>query len=148
MSDLSTQNDGFLGWDDEIDEDGQEFHLFEPGNYDFEVKKFEKGISKTDGAPMAILTIAITDGTYVNTVTERIPLKQSVKWKIASFFRSVGMKKHGETCKMDWPGSIGKKGRCAVVQETYKKKNGDDGTINRIDKFFDPVTDGDDDVPW
>ena len=64
-------------------------------------------------------------------------LYRTVEWKIAAFFRSIGQKKHGEKLAMDWNKVIGAKGRCHVKQRDYTNNNGEERTVNDIDKFYD-----------
>ena len=53
-------NDIALSWDDEIENDGSYFTLLDEGDYDFVVKKFERGrfdgSDKISACPKAILT--------------------------------------------------------------------------------------------
>lgn len=145
--------DEYLKWDDVID-DGQEFTLLEPGEYDFEVIDFERIRSKKDPQlAIAKVVINVTDGYRGQKITEYFALKKSVIFKIASFFRSIGLKKHGENLKMNWEGTIGRKGRCNVKLEPYINKQGEEKKSNKIDEFLDPLDpiekeiNGDDDLP-
>lgn len=125
-------------WDEEIEDDGAGFILFEPGKYDFRVKAFERGETKRGDAKMAILEIELSDGNgNKTTIKDYIVLKRSVEWKISSFFRALGMKKHGEKIKMDWNGSVGKTGRCEVIVEEYTGNDGKTYKNNKINKYFD-----------
>lgn len=134
-------NNDFLDWDSVID-DGEEFTTLEPGEYDFTVKKFERGRT-TRGAKLAIVTLEVTDGTKRAVVTDRIALQGNTIWKISSYFRSLGMKKHGEKIKMDFEGSVGKSGRCTIFVDEYQNKNGGISQSNKIDQYLDPPDDFD-----
>lgn len=131
-----------LDWDEEID-DGEEFikpYIFEPGDYDFKVVKFERGIS-SNGNNQAILDIEITDGEHKAIIKDWITLTNRTIWKIASFFRSIGLKKHGEKTKMRWKESVGKTGRCTLKQDEATSKKGTTYTVNAIEAYLDPVED-------
>lgn len=83
----------FFSWDDELDTDVDEYPILMPGTYPYEVKKVETGTwdkpGKMDGCPYAELTLLIDD--KVQT-TERLWLKEDLKFKIAEFLTSVSMK--------------------------------------------------------
>ena len=140
-------NNEEFDWDDEIQEDSQ-FTLLEPGDYDFTVTNFERGVSKA-GNKKATLSLDVTDGVRSTKITDDISLLKTAEWKISEFFRSVGLKKHGEKLKMRWNDCVGLSGRCTVSIREYDKKDGSTGKINNIDTYLDPVsTPSTDEVPW
>mgnify|MGYP003299918704 CR=1 FL=1 len=59
-----------------------------------------------------------------------------MEWKISEFFRSIGMKKEGQTVRMAWNEIVGKKGRCHVKQVKGAGQNAD-RVYNNISKFHD-----------
>lgn len=128
-----------LDWEVEID-DGSEFEyvVFEPGDYDFTVKSFERGIAKESGNNMAILELEITDGERKAIVKDWIVLTNKTIWKIASFFRSIGMKKKGKNFTTKWKETVGKTGRCTLTQEDKESQKGKTYKINKIDAYLDP----------
>lgn len=131
-----------LSWDDEIDDgDEQERVLFEPGDYDFKVKEFKRSMTKSTGNNMAELDIEVTDGNKKAVIKDWIVLTNKTVWKIASFFRSIGLKKHGEKIQMKWKESVGKTGRCTLAQEERESKNGNTYLVNTIYSYNDPVED-------
>ena len=135
-------NDIALSWDDEIESDGSDFTLLDEGDYDFVVKKFERGrfdgSDKMSACPKAILTLQVGDGENQTTVIENLFLNRKAEWKISSFFRSIGLKKHGEKLRMDWNKVVGASGRCRVfVDEFESNKTGKVLKNNKIDKFYD-----------
>lgn len=132
-------------WDDEIEVDSQ-FVLLEPGDYDFTVTKFERGRSKK-GNKKAILTLLVSDGNRKTTIRDDISMLKTAEWKISEFFRSVGLKKHGEKLKMRWNEVTGLTGRCSVSQREYENKNGNMVKTNDIERYLDPIID-DDGVDW
>ena len=135
-------NDIALSWDDEIENDGSDFTLLDEGDYDFVVKKFERGrfdgSDKMSACPKAILTLQVGDGENQTTIIENLFLNRKAEWKISSFFRSIGLKKHGEKLRMDWNKVVGASGRCRVyVDEFESNKSGKKLKNNKIDKFYD-----------
>ena len=146
MNNLNWRNKGMadiiekeLGWDDEISNDDREFAVLPEGDYRFTVEKFERGRSKGSGklppCNMAILTLRVTslDGSSASTVTDYLVLHSKVEWKISSFFRAVGLKKHGEPLRMEWSKVYGSSGRLKLIVE-----HGDNRDFNKVDKYYDP----------
>lgn len=132
-------------WDDEIQEDSQ-FTLLEPGNYDYKVTDFKRGVSR-NGNKKAELTLEVGDKNHKTIIKDNISLLKTAEWKISEFFRSVGLKKHGEKLKMRWNDVTGLTGRCSVTQREYEKKDGSTGRINDIERYLDPVKEVED-VDW
>lgn len=140
-------------WEDEIVNDGEdkEFIVLEPGEYAFEVNKFERSTytpsanAKTPACKMALVTIKISTKEGDCYIVDKFPMASTMEWKISSFFRSIGMKKHGEPIKIDWEGAIGKTGICKVTKTEGTKKDG--VFFNNIDRYVDPraTTEGGDD---
>lgn len=133
-----------LGWEEEIENDGNDFFLLDEGVYPFKVTKFERGRStgkgKLPACNMAILTIRIDDQT---TITENLILHSKLEWKLCQFFASIGLRKHGEKMRMNWGKVPGATGRCKIIVEDYLDKNGDPRQKNSIEKFIDPIEQGD-----
>ena len=81
-------------------------------------------------------------------------LYRTLEWKIASFFRCIGQKKHGEKVVMDWNKVVGARGKAHIKPRTYTK-DGEERQVNDVDRFLDydpsvaftPVAD-DPDLPW
>lgn len=131
-----------LGWDDSISNDESEFQPLPEGDYTFTVTKFERGRStgkgKLPACNMAILTLQIEGGGRTVTVTEKLVLHSSLEWKLSSFFRSIGQKKHGERLCPRWNEVVGSKGRCRVYIDKYVGNDGKEHQNNKIDKYLDP----------
>lgn len=129
-------SNGRLEWDDFIQDDG-EFTLLPEGDYDFTVKEFTRGTSR-NGDNMAILKLEVKGADGATTmITENIVLLQNTIWKISSFLRSVGLKKHGERVRMRFKESVGLSGRCHVIQDEYIDTHGKKRTNNKIDQYYD-----------
>lgn len=137
-------------WDDEIQDDGAQksFVTLEEGDYDFEVTKFERGHytpkagAKTPACNQANITLKIETSEGDCYITESFPLASSMEWKISAFFRSVGLKKHGEKLKMKWNESIGLKGKAHITKTTGNKDN---VFFNNVGYYIDPVAKAEDD---
>ena len=131
-----------MGWDDEIQEDGQDFLVLEEGDYNFTVTNMERSMSSGSGkipaSNMAKLTLSVEagDGKTASCNTNII-LYRTLEWKISQFFRSIGQKKDGEKVRMDWGKVIGSVGRAHFKPRTYKNKNGEDRQTNEVDYFID-----------
>lgn len=137
----AVQNNGALGWDDEIQQENS-FVILPAGDYRFEILKFERshfdGNEKISSCPKAIVTFKIfaPDGT-ITEVKENYLLHDDMKWKLCEFFSGVGMQKKDEKIRMCWTSElIGKTGICKVVVRKYKNRNGEDREINNIEKLY------------
>lgn len=137
-------------WDDEIQDDGEQkvFVTLEEGDYDFEVTKFERGHytpkanAKTPACNQANMTLKIHTDNGDCFITENFPLASTMEWKISAFFRSIGLKKHGEKLQMKWTDAIGLKGKAHITKTAGKKEN---TFFNNVGYFIDPVAKGEDD---
>lgn len=123
-------------WDSEIESDGQEYITVEPGDYVFTVKSVERkqfpGSDKMPACNMVQVNGEIPTPKGPATFRENLYLTKRNEWKLSGYFRCLGMKKHGEKLRMDFPGSIGRKGYAKFVNRVY---NGN--TYNQVDKFYD-----------
>ena len=140
---MAYDNDFFeYGWEDMITDEGSEWIPLPEGDYDFTVKKVERaryqGSDKMPPCNMAKVTVNVTGEAGSAEITENLFLCNKLEWKLSQFFLSIGLKKHGEPLKMNWPAAIGRTGRCRVYIDSYVKKNGSQGQSNKIDKFLPP----------
>ena len=126
-----------IGWDDTIQEDGQEFILLEEGDYNFTVTNFERGRfpggQKIPACNKASITVQIETEAGLTLIKFDLLLYRSV----SSFFRCIGQKKHGEKLTMDWNKVVGSKGRAHVTQRKYTNNYGEEKTVNDIGRFID-----------
>lgn len=140
-------NNGYeLGWDAEIENEGQEFVVAEPGDYDFVVTGFERarfaGSDKMPPCNQAKLTIKLDDvpgaaGECI--VKHNLFLHSKTEWKLCEFFTAIGQRKKGQRVSMNWNAVIGARGRCKVSKRSFKSKNtGEELWTNDIDKFYAP----------
>ena len=134
-------DNNLLGWDDEIESDGQEFVLLPEGDYNFRVTNFERGTfsggQKIPACNKATITIQVTTPEGIASIRFDLLMYKTVEWKISAFFRCFGQKKSGEKMKMDWNKVIGSKGRAKIKQRTYTTQSGEERTINDIERFYD-----------
>lgn len=137
----------FLSWDSEITKDTPEFILLPEGDYNFVVQGLEKQIYSGNstkipaGCPVAELSIVIMSDQGNTSVKDRLFLSTNMEWKLSSFFRSLGLKNHGESVKMPWDKVIGAEGRAHVIQEKWiSNKDGSEKVSNRIGSYLDNTT--------
>lgn len=131
-----------LGWDDAIENDGEEYVTLDPGEYEFTITGFERkrweGSAKVPPCNMAELKLKVYDPVQGSaTVTERLYLHSKFEWKLCQFFTAIGQRKKGEKLNPRWGEVLGATGRCAVVVNEYEK-DGSKRTNNRVDKWLEP----------
>ena len=131
-------------WDDTIEDDGNGgFVTLEEGDYDFEVHKFERAYyqpSATSTLPacnMAVLTLKVKTADGDAYITDNLQLCSKMEWKLSAFFRSIGLKKHGEKLVMKWDKVPGCKGRARISKTEGSKKPG--VFFNNVDYYIDPA---------
>lgn len=140
---MTTENtDGVLGWDDTIENDG-EFIVIPDGIYQFKVVKLERsrfaGSSKLPACPQANVTIEVFNDKGVGTtMEERLRLHSKMEWILCAFFRSIGLRKKDEPLQMKWDSIVGEGGYVEIGHRTFRGDNGDDITINQVNKWLPP----------
>ena len=134
-----------LEWDDTIEKDSA-FVLLPEGDYDFTVKSFERGRyepgpnAKLPPSKQATLTLEVTDGVQTATVTHRLFLHSRCEGMLCEFFLAIGLRKHGEPLKMNWPAVPGAKGRCKIgIRKWTNSKTGEEMQGNEVKRFLEPV---------
>lgn len=153
-----------MDWDDSIENDGQEFIILDEGDYNFTVTDFERGrfpgSAKIPACNKATLTLNVKTDSGTAFIKTGLILYRSLEWRISSFFRSIGQKKHGERLVMNWNRVVGSIGRAHFKPRTYIGNDGQERKANDVAYFIDydeknfPVTDGfmevsdDDDLPF
>ena len=153
---MATDN-RIMDWDDIIENDGQEFVVLPEGDYTFTVTNFERGrfpgSAKIPACNKATISISIDNDKGIATSRFDLILYRTLEWKIASFFRCIGQKKHGEKVAMNWNDIVGARGRAHIRPRIYIK-DGEERQVNDVEHFYDydasaaltPVNDPD--VPW
>ena len=128
-------NNAVMDWNDVIEDDGQEFVLLEEGDYNFKVTNFERGhfpgSAKLPACNKATLTLE------VDTREHDLLLCRNLEWRISSFFRCIGQKKHGERLVMDWNKVVGSQGRARFKVRNYTNRDGEQRQTNDLDRFYD-----------
>lgn len=136
---MATDN-RIMDWDDVIQDDGQEFVVVPEGDYTFTVTGFERGrfpgSAKIPACNKATISISIDNDKGVANARFDLILYRTLEWKIASFFRCIGQKKHGEKVVMNWNGIVGARGKAHIKPRTYTK-DGEERQVNDVDRFYD-----------
>ncbi len=136
--------DGYeLGWDAEIENEGQEFVVAEDGDYGFTVIGFERGrfegSKKMPPCNQAKLSIKLDMPGGENCVIKHnLFLHTKTEWKLCEFFTAIGQRKHGQKTAMNWNAVNGAHGRCRVSKRSFVSKEGKTIWTNDIDKFYEP----------
>lgn len=144
------ENDGYeLGWDAEIENEGQDFVVAEDGDYDFTVTGFERarfaGSKKMPPCNQAKLSIKLDMPNGENCIIKHnLFLHTKTEWKLCEFFTAIGQRKHGQRVSMNWNAVNGARGRCKVSKRSFVSKDGKTLWTNDIDKFYDPAENGSD----
>ena len=141
---MATKKDiNVLDWDSTIEEDGSGFVLLPDGDYDFTVSGFERGqhngSDKIPSCPKALLTLSVETPNGVAEVKDQLILYKTLEWKLSSFFRSIGMKKHGERLVMDWNAVLGAQGRAHFIQRSYIGNDGTTRKANNVAYYMDYI---------
>lgn len=132
------------GWDDEIVNDGGDFVLLPAGTYPFVVEGFERarhpGSAKLPPCNKAVLSLRVAADDGSSTVIKHnLFLHSKTEGLLSAFFVALGMKKHGEPLRMNWPGTIGRRGMCQVAVRSWTGDDGQERQSNEIKKFLDPA---------
>lgn len=129
-----------MNWDDVISNESQ-FVLLPEGIYEFTVTKFERewfdGSAKIEACPKAVLELTINAPQGTAVVKESLLLSAQVEWKLCSFFRSIGQKKHGQQFKMDWSKVLNAKGTAEIEINEYVGNDGSQKKNNRVKSYID-----------
>lgn len=150
MADNTNMNEA-MGWDDSIENEGQEFILLDEGDYEFTVEKMERGqfngSAKLSPSPKATLTLAVaTDRGTAHVKTDLI-LNRALEWKLCQFFLSIGLKKHGEPLVMKWGEVTGRTGKARIRQRSWTGNDGAERKSNDVERYLDPMESVENSVP-
>lgn len=131
------QQDHELSWDDTIQNDSTDSIVLAPGDYIFEVEKFERARytpgpnSKLPACNMAKLTLKVASEKGTAIVFNNLYLHTSTEGLLSAFFASIGQKVKGAPLQMNWNMVTGAKGAVKIKNRTYK-----DNTYNDVDRFY------------
>jgi len=133
--------DMIMDWGDSIENEGQEFVTLDEGDYVFKVTNFERGryVGSTKIPPCnkATITVQVNAENGIAICKFDLVLYRTLEWKLCSFFRCIGQKKHGEKLTMDWNKVVGSYGKAHFKPRTYTNNYGEEKTVNDIDHFLD-----------
>lgn len=142
---MSNTGNGAMNWDATIQNDST-FQVLPAGEYKFTVIAFERGwhngSANLDPCNKAVLTIRLEGEGGATTLTHNLFLHTKTEGLLSAFFIAVGLRKHGEAMKMDFPKSIGRSGRCKVSVRTWTGNDGQPRESNQIDRFLEPEAGG------
>lgn len=137
---MANNENMIMDWEDTIENDGQEFVVLPEGDYTFTITNFERGrflgSAKIPPCNKATITISIDSDKGTATARFDLILYRSLEWRIASFFRCIGQKKHGEALVMNWNKVVGARGRAHIKPRSYMK-DGEERQVNDVDRFLD-----------
>lgn len=135
---MSEESGREFGWDDVIQNDGQEFEPIPEGDYDFVIDKFERsrssGSAKLPPCNMAVVYFRINHKGREVTIRENYILHSKLEWKLSELFCAAGLKKKGEPLKMCWNQLTGKTGTAKVGLRPGTKDASK--MFNFIDKLY------------
>lgn len=130
-----------MDWGDSIENEGSEFITLEEGDYVFKVTNFERGryigSAKIPPCNKATITVEVKTEKGIAMAKFDLILYRSLEWKLCSFFRSIGQKKHGEKLTMDWNKVLNSYGKAHFKPRTYTNNFGDEKMVNDVEKFID-----------
>lgn len=134
------QDPNVMGWDDVIEEDGQQFIIIKEGDYTFEVTNFERGTyngsARIPKCNKATLTLAVQTPEGTAFCKTDLVLYKTLEWKLSQFFRSIGQKKHGEKLVMNWSKVVGSTGRAHFKPRKWTGNDGVERESNDVDTFL------------
>ncbi len=129
-----------LEWDDEIEEDGQEFIILPPGDYEFMVSNLERerhpGSEKLPPCNKARITLDINYNGQTVKVFYNLFLHSKVEGMLSAFFRALNLKNEGEKIVMPWGEILGKKGRCKIQNRKWVNADGREMTFNEVSRMY------------
>ena len=136
-----SNNASSLDWDATIENDDEGYVVLPAGDYNAVVDSFDRarhnGSPKIPPCNKAVIHFLVSGPDGPVPVKTDLLLHEKMEWKLSSFFRAIGLKKQGERLKMDWGAVCGKQLRVHIRPRTFIASEGDERTINEIDKFYD-----------
>lgn len=130
-----------MSWDDVIEKENNDYVLLPEGDYVFKVVNFERavfpGSDKIPTCNKAVITVKVNTNAGEAVCKFDLILYRTLEWKLYSFFRCIGQKKHGEQLRMDWTKVIGSLGMVHFKPREYKTSTGENRAVNEAEKFID-----------
>lgn len=125
-------------WDGDTISKDDEFILLEPGDYPFTIEKFERsrsqGSEKMPPCNMAVVYFTVHSNQGDVTVKENYLLHSKFEWKLSQLFTSVGLKKKGEPCPLNFTALPGRTGTVRIKNEPGTGQYAG-SMFNRVDRL-------------
>jgi len=135
-----TAASGCLGWGAELSADSS-YSILTEDDYRFRITNFERahhpGSEKVPACPQAKLTARVEYNGRTVDVRFNLLLHESMEWRLASFFRCIGLKKKGERMTMDWTKVPGARGMFHLKPAHFTDACGREHDTNRVAYFLD-----------
>ena len=135
-----------LGWEDEIQNEGNLYQLLPEGEYSFRVEKFERarhsGSEKIPPCNKAVLTLSVTGPGGSSSVQTSLFLHSRFEWKLCRFFTAIGQRRPGEAVRMNWQAVPGASGRCKLGERKLTGSDGREHSGNEVTEFLPPEEKG------
>lgn len=140
----AANDDEALSWEDEVDGEAlPDLVTLEPGEYEFTVYSFKRGQyeggtgkdgRKISPCPLAVYTLEIETPAGRAIVKDTLFLRKSSMWKIAVFFRCIGMgAPEGQPFVPHYEQAVGSSGKVRINNREYNGK-----VYNNVEKYIEP----------
>lgn len=149
MNDINTtrltattlENPMLMDFNDTIECDGPELVILPEGDYSFRVISYRlgnyPGSPKIPACKKVSLTLGVDTDEGLGIAYVDLILVRSLEWRLASFFRCIGLKHPGRRMTMDWTRVPGCRGRARFKIRTYTDRNGEEHQVNDVERFYD-----------
>lgn len=128
-----------FSWDGDTITRDDEFILLEPGEYPFTIEKFERsrsqGSEKMPPCNMAVVYFTVHSDQGDVTIKDNYLLHSKFEWKLSQLFSSVGLKKKGEPCHLNFTALPGRTG-CMKVKNEPGTGQYASSMFNRVDRLL------------
>ena len=128
-----------FSWDGDTITRDDEFILLEPGDYPFTIEKFERsrsqGSEKMPPCNMAVIYFTVHSDQGDVTVKDNYLLHTKFEWKLSQLFSSVGLKKKGEPCPLNFTALPGRTGMVRIKNEPGTGQYAG-SMFNRVDRLL------------
>lgn len=130
-----------LDWDATIENDSEGYTVLPAGDYNAIVESFDRarhnGSAKIAPCNKAVIHILVDGPEGPVPVKFDLMLIDKMEWKLSAFFRAIGLKKKGEKLQMEWGAVCDRKLKVHIRPRTFSSSEGDERTVNEVDKFYD-----------
>lgn len=129
-------------WGAEISDEGGDYPVLEPGDYNFTVETFQRkrfnGSDKMCACNQVVLKLRIDCPEGV-VVEDNLFLNRKTEWKVSQFFLAIGQKQPGVPLRPNWDALPGSRGRCKLYIDKWKSdRDGREFESNKVDKYYTP----------